>query len=105
MLATHSIQVEVGHGSVQASLRETHSPGGTLRCIDNQTQAYKLSPQMSRSIELVTETLRHQKKHLAVLEEYMKMVHQKGDWHGCMDASADIRECVARIEVLEWVLG
>lgn len=60
---------------------------------------------MSRSAEQITETLRLQKAHLAVLEEYMKMVHQKSDWHGCMDASADIRECIARIEVLEWLIG
>lgn len=46
-----------------------------------------------------------QKSHLAVLEEYMKMVQNKGDMHGVMDASADIRETIARIEVLEWVLG
>ena len=61
-------------------------------------------PQMARGEETIRETLRMQKSHLAVLEEYMKMVQNKGDMHGVMDASADIRETVARIEVLEWVL-
>ena len=55
--------------------------------------------------EQIEGTLRCQQAHLAVLQEYMKMVHTKEDWHGTMDASADIRETIARIEVLEWILG
>jgi hypothetical protein len=41
----------------------------------------------------------------AVLEDYMGLVQERGDLHGVMDASADMREMDARIEALHWVLG
>lgn len=39
----------------------------------------------------------------ALLKEYLLMCFHKDDWHGVMDASADIREIVAKLSVLKWM--
>lgn len=39
----------------------------------------------------------------ALMKEYLLMCFRKEDWHGVMDASADIREIVAKLSVLRWV--
>lgn len=38
---------------------------------------------------------------LALMKEYLLLCVRKEDWHGVMDASADIREIVARLSILE----
>lgn len=38
---------------------------------------------------------------LALMKEYLLLCVRKEDWHGVMDASADIREIVARLSMLE----
>jgi hypothetical protein len=35
-----------------------------------------------------------------LMKEYLMMCVRKEDWHGVMDASADIREIVAKLSVL-----
>ena len=35
------------------------------------------------------------------MEEYLDLRRQMRDWHGVMDAAADIREIEAKISVLE----
>lgn len=37
---------------------------------------------------------------LMLMKEYLQMCFRKEDWHGVMDASADIREIVAKLSVL-----
>lgn len=37
---------------------------------------------------------------LQLMKEYLIMCVRKEDWHGVMDASADIREIVAKLSVL-----
>lgn len=39
----------------------------------------------------------------ALLKEYLLMCFHKDDWHGVMDASADIREIVAKLSVLKMI--
>jgi hypothetical protein len=38
---------------------------------------------------------------LALMKEYLLLCIRKEDWHGVMDASADIREIVAKLSILE----
>ena len=40
------------------------------------------------------------KQNLQLMKEYLLMCVRKEDWHGVMDASADIREIVAKLSVL-----
>lgn len=40
------------------------------------------------------------KQDLQLMKEYLLMCVRKEDWHGVMDASADIREIVAKLSVL-----
>lgn len=37
---------------------------------------------------------------LALMKRYLQMCVRKEDWHGVMDASADIREIVAKLSML-----
>lgn len=39
-------------------------------------------------------------KDLHIMKDYLLMCTRKEDWHGVMDASADIREIVAKLSVL-----
>lgn len=36
----------------------------------------------------------------ALMKDYLQMCVRKEDWHGVMDASADIREIVSKLSVL-----
>jgi hypothetical protein len=40
---------------------------------------------------------------LALMKDYLLMCFRKEDWHGVMDASADIREIVSKLSVLNWM--
>lgn len=40
------------------------------------------------------------KQDLQLMKDYMIMCVRKEDWHGVMDASADIREIVAKLSML-----
>lgn len=37
---------------------------------------------------------------LLLMKDYLQMCVRKEDWHGVMDASADIREILAKLSVL-----
>lgn len=37
---------------------------------------------------------------LLLMKEYLQMCVRKEDWHGVMDASADLREILAKLSVL-----
>ena len=39
------------------------------------------------------------------MKQYCLDRMHRGDWHGVEDAGSDIRDIVAAIEALEWVLG
>ena len=39
----------------------------------------------------------------ALMKEYLLMCFRKDDWHGVMDASADIREIVAKLSIMKWI--
>lgn len=39
-------------------------------------------------------------KDLDLMKDYLLMCFRKEDWHGVMDASADIREIVAKLSML-----
>lgn len=41
---------------------------------------------------------------LAVMHQYLLVRLAANDWHGVMDASADIREMLAEQRALKWVL-
>jgi hypothetical protein len=43
--------------------------------------------------------------HLATMRTYLDMRNKSKDWHGVMDASADIRELEAEAKALRWVLN
>lgn len=40
------------------------------------------------------------KRDLVLMKDYLLMCVRKEDWHGVMDASADIREIIARLGML-----
>jgi hypothetical protein len=44
------------------------------------------------------------KEHREVMLQYASLVRRNGDWHGVMDAAADIRELDAELTALRWVL-
>ncbi len=47
---------------------------------------------------------RHQlEKDFALMKDYLLMCFHKEDWHGVMDASADIREIVSKLSMLNWI--
>ncbi|WP_428309546.1 hypothetical protein [Hydrocarboniphaga sp.] len=54
--------------------------------------ALKVVSPMSRTEQLEAD--------LALMKDYLQMCFRKEDWHGVMDASADIREIVAKLSVL-----
>lgn len=39
-------------------------------------------------------------RHLAIMEQYLRVRLELRDWHGVMDAAADIREIEAKLSVL-----
>ena len=41
------------------------------------------------------------KQDLHIMKDYLMMCARKEDWHGVMDASADIREIVAKLSMLD----
>ena len=45
--------------------------------------------------------LQQLKEALVLMEGYLDLRRQMRDWHGVMDAAADIRELEAKISVLE----
>lgn len=53
-------------------------------------------------IQMMLEIIR---SHLATMNAYLEVCLDKNDWHGVMDASADIRELKAKEQVLLEVLG
>ena len=40
------------------------------------------------------------KRDLDLMKDYLSLCIRKEDWHGVMDAAADIREIVAKLSVL-----
>jgi hypothetical protein len=42
-------------------------------------------------------------KDFELMKDYLQMCFRKEDWHGVMDASADIREIVSKISILDWM--
>lgn len=40
------------------------------------------------------------RRDLELMKDYLRMCVRKEDWHGVMDASADIREIVAKLSML-----
>ena len=63
--------------------------------MDSNTQAVRpiRDPVEKRSIQL--------KQDLQLMKDYLMMCARKEDWHGVMDASADIREIVAKLSMLD----
>jgi hypothetical protein len=53
-------------------------------------------------VQLMLDEVRRQ---LRIMTEYCELRHELQDWHGIMDASADIRELKAKEQVLLEVLG
>lgn len=41
------------------------------------------------------------RKDLSLMRDYLVMCVRKEDWHGVMDASADIREIIAKLSMLD----
>ena len=41
---------------------------------------------------------------LKLMKQYCQDRMERGDWHGVEDAGSDIRDIIAAIEALEWVL-
>lgn len=57
------------------------------------------SPRLAQDSD--TEALARQlRDDLALMKRYLQMCVRKEDWHGVMDASADIREIVAKLSML-----
>jgi len=54
---------------------------------------------------------RQLERDFVLMKDYLLMCFQKEDWHGVMDASADIREIVSKLSilnkhsVLNWTAG
>lgn len=46
---------------------------------------------------------RQLERDFALMKDYLLMCFRKEDWHGVMDASADIREIVSKLSILNWV--
>jgi len=47
---------------------------------------------------------KHQlEKDFVLMKDYLLMCFRKEDWHGVMDASADIREIVSKLSILNWI--
>ena len=59
---------------------------------ENHTVRPIRDPVEKRSVQLVLD--------LQLMKNYLMMCARKEDWHGVMDASADIREIVAKLSVL-----
>jgi len=57
------------------------------------------SPGITQESELDAKA-RQLRDDLALMKRYLQMCVRKEDWHGVMDASADIREVVARLSML-----
>lgn len=57
---------------------------------------------MIRGHDLDSERLQLEKD-FALMKDYLLMCFRKDDWHGVMDASADIREIVAKLSILKWI--
>lgn len=55
----------------------------------------------SDEVRMRIEALLVQKETLRV---YLDMVVNRPDWHGVMDAAADLRDTEAEIEALRWVV-
>lgn len=53
-------------------------------------------------VQMMLDEVRRQ---LRIMTEYCELRHELRDWHGIMDASADIRELKAKEQVLLEVLG
>ena len=53
----------------------------------------------------IRQTIEIKQKSLALMKQYCLDRMHRSDWHGVEDAGSDIRDIVAAIEALEWVLG
>ena len=59
----------------------------------------------TRSEEEIKAAIETRKNTLDLMKRYLKDRTDRTDWHGVEDAASDIRDIVAAIEALEWVLG
>lgn len=49
--------------------------------------------------------IEEKEKSLAIMKQYCLDRMHRGDWHGVEDAGSDIRDIIAAIEALEWVVN
>lgn len=56
------------------------------------------------SQDLIRARLQQVEQSLAIMHQYLLVRLSSSDWHGIMDASADIRELMVEQRVLKWVL-
>lgn len=54
--------------------------------------------------EIRTE-IQFQESKIGQMTDYLTLKLEEGDYHGVEDAASDIRDIVAKIEALTWVLG
>ena len=64
----------------------------------NSYSKMKTQEDIRREIEV-------KQKSLALMKQYCLDRMHRGDWHGVEDAGSDIRDIIASIEALEWVLN
>lgn len=57
-----------------------------------------------RRIEEVEFRMHDIENHIQVYKDYRQVCLENNDHHGVQDASSDLRELEAKIEVLKWVL-
>lgn len=65
--------------------------------MEAESQTVRPIRELREAVDLQSVQLRQD---LRLMKEYLVMCTRKEDWHGVMDASADIREIVAKLSVL-----
>lgn len=63
----------------------------------------RVTPMVSSEL-IPARILALQSRH-SVLLDYLDMATERADWHGVMDAAADLREVDAELEALRWVIS
>jgi len=75
------------------------SPGGGIHPLENSTGVQMRNPgEIHKKINM----------YKSRIDDSRNMIHhfmRDGDWHGVEDFGSDIRDCLAAISALEWVLG
>ncbi len=57
-----------------------------------------------KTADEIRQVIEEKQKSLALMKQYCLDRMQRNDWHGVEDAGSDIRDIIAAIEALQWVL-